>query len=1206
MTPEQRQNLDKLLAAALERKSEERQAYLDEVCTDASVRREVDSLLADQERTQTGFPEYSELPTEPFQSGAHFGQYTIVERLGAGGMGVVYCAADNKLGRRVALKVLPAKMARDLEKRARFQREARALAALNHAHIVTLYSIEEVNGIHFLTMELVQGESLDQLIRRRGVDFGHVRQIIIAIAEALAAAHGRSIIHRDLKPSNVMLTAEGRVKVLDFGLAKEIPTENAAADMPTAAIFTNPQLIMGTPAYMSPEQALGEPLTAASDIFSLGIISYQMVTGRHPFDADSIVGILHSIATRQPLPPSRLAPEIPASFEALVMRMLEKQPGKRCTAAEVISAFGGSHSVAPGLASEPEASSRRMTGRKKELAELQASFERAAKGNGCLMSVSGEPGQGKTTLIDEFLLGLTGASQALVGRGRCSERLAGAEAYLPVLEALDSLLDGTERELVAASAKSLAPSWYALLTTSTGALQAEAPSQERLKRELAALLVEISRQRPLVIFLDDVHWADISTVDLLSYLGTKLDGMHMLILTSYRAPELRTSSPSFLKLQWELQSRGVCRELALDFFSPDETRSCIEVEFPGNHFPPEFSQLLHDRTEGNPLFVVDLLRYLRERRGIVFQDDRWILSGSLTETLSGLPETIRSMLHRKIGQLDENDRKLLMTASIQGADFEAAVVARALEMDIADIEELLDALQRKSDFVRFVEEHEYPNHSLTPRYRFVHGLYQNAFYAALRPARRSSLSKRVADALSELYGDQAGKIAAQLAFLFEAARDFERAAEHYQQAAQSALLLFANHEAETLARRGLRAVESLADEGIRARRELALQKVLAAALRNLQSHSGREVSVTLQRVYELAEHLGDEPTLFAVHYGLAWSHHTHQEFAKALEQAERCLRIAQDPKNSVLAAAAFLVLGDIETHQGRLRESRQHLQLACDHYDPANAALYGRIIGSNPGVHAKGALGLVLAQMGFPQQGKTCLGECLTLGRRLQNPIAHGVALLCTILGYKHFREEGVLQQASEELTAVCLENELHSSMLYFAKFGQGWGMALQGNSQEGLSKIDEAIAGALAVGLTYGIPMLAYGKAEVMKLAGHAEAACRFLDEQIAAAERCGQFFYSPDLHRLQGEILLHTGAGAKQAARAEECFLSAIENAQRTGAKLCELEAAISLSELYRAQNRKPEAIDLLGALYGWFAEGFDAPPLKRADALLKELSR
>jgi serine/threonine protein kinase len=192
--------------------------------------------------------------------GRTLAHYDITAAIGAGGMGQVFRATDTKLGRAVALKVLPPEMARDPERLARFQREARAVAALNHSNIVTLYSVEEADGIHFLTMELVEGRPLDQVIPEHGIPVDRVLAAGVALADALACAHDRGIIHRDLKPANVMVTPDGRLKVLDFGLAKEIRASDRLAVTMTSAGQTHAGVVMGTPAYMSPEQLAGRSM----------------------------------------------------------------------------------------------------------------------------------------------------------------------------------------------------------------------------------------------------------------------------------------------------------------------------------------------------------------------------------------------------------------------------------------------------------------------------------------------------------------------------------------------------------------------------------------------------------------------------------------------------------------------------------------------------------------------------------------------------------------------------------------------------------------------------------------------------------------------------------------------------------------------------------------------------------------------------------
>jgi eukaryotic-like serine/threonine-protein kinase len=212
-------------------------------------------------------------------SGTKLAHYAIQSPLGAGGMGEVYRATDTKLGRDVALKLLPAEMAHDPERLACFRREAKTLAQLDHPNIVTIHTVEECDGFHFLTMQLVEGLPLDRLIPAGGLPVEQIVEIASALADALAAAHEKGITHRDLKPANVMVSNEGRVKVLDFGLAKDVGQTDPTDTTLTAASQTQVSVVMGTPAYMSPEQASGRRLDHRTDIFSMGVVLHEMATG---------------------------------------------------------------------------------------------------------------------------------------------------------------------------------------------------------------------------------------------------------------------------------------------------------------------------------------------------------------------------------------------------------------------------------------------------------------------------------------------------------------------------------------------------------------------------------------------------------------------------------------------------------------------------------------------------------------------------------------------------------------------------------------------------------------------------------------------------------------------------------------------------------------------------------------------------------------
>jgi serine/threonine protein kinase/tetratricopeptide (TPR) repeat protein len=348
MLPERWQQVERLYHAALERVPAQRGAFLAEACnSDNELRREVESLLQ-QETSSSGSPMdrpvlegatgLRDSPTvRQLAPGAQLGPYKIEAPLGAGGMGEVFRAVDTRLQRTVALKVLSRERMADPEHRRRFLQEARAASALNHPNIVVLHDISRDSGTDFLVMEYVQGQTLENLIGADGLPFDRVTEYGAQIASALAAAHSAGIVHRDIKPANIMITQDNQIKVLDFGVAKFALVGNGSdVETSTAIQGTIPGMVVGTVAYMSPEQTRGEPVDARSDIFSLGCVLYQTATGKRPFGGSSTLAIMHEIATVQPPPPSTLRSELPGAFDTLIAACLEKNPIHRpATAGDV-------------------------------------------------------------------------------------------------------------------------------------------------------------------------------------------------------------------------------------------------------------------------------------------------------------------------------------------------------------------------------------------------------------------------------------------------------------------------------------------------------------------------------------------------------------------------------------------------------------------------------------------------------------------------------------------------------------------------------------------------------------------------------------------------------------------------------------------------------------------------------------------------------
>ena len=350
MTPEMWQWVRELLHDALSLAPNERRIFLDRTClSNESLRREVESLLSADKKICSNFLEAPALTCTTLARGARLASYEILSLLGTGGMGEVYRASDLKLGREVALKVLPLAMASNPDRLNRFQREARAVAALNHPHIVTVHSVEEAEGRHFLTMELVEGVPLNQLIPNGGLPLDKFFELAIAMADALTAAHEKGIVHRDLKPANIMVDNRGSVKILDFGLAKmdgiADGNDNVDPHKPesfemTSETQTRASTVMGTLPYMSPEQVQGHPATLRSDLFSLGVVLYEMTVGQPPFTGVDSTAVIFSIVEFSPLPITGLRADVPLGLEKIVEKCLAKNPSDRyASARELLGAL---------------------------------------------------------------------------------------------------------------------------------------------------------------------------------------------------------------------------------------------------------------------------------------------------------------------------------------------------------------------------------------------------------------------------------------------------------------------------------------------------------------------------------------------------------------------------------------------------------------------------------------------------------------------------------------------------------------------------------------------------------------------------------------------------------------------------------------------------------------------------------------------------
>ena len=325
--------VEELYHAALERPVAEREAFLDQACSgDEDLRREVESLLAEEAAAER-------LMEEPAMGaatqkvavarGTRLGPYEVMGLIGAGGMGEVYRASDTRLGRDVAIKVLPVDFASDPERLRRFEREARAVASFNHPHILTVHDVGTHAGTPYVVTELLEGETLRELLERRAPTLKQALSLAVQAAQGLAAAHRKGVVHRDVKPDNLFVTSDGALKILDFGLAKQVPRAEEGEPRPTVSTATRDGVVMGTVAYMSPEQAQGLTVDARSDVFSFGVVLYELLTHTHPFRRETTAATLGAILETEPKAPGTLTPAVPHDLEKILLRCLRKEPDRR-------------------------------------------------------------------------------------------------------------------------------------------------------------------------------------------------------------------------------------------------------------------------------------------------------------------------------------------------------------------------------------------------------------------------------------------------------------------------------------------------------------------------------------------------------------------------------------------------------------------------------------------------------------------------------------------------------------------------------------------------------------------------------------------------------------------------------------------------------------------------------------------------------------
>jgi DNA-binding winged helix-turn-helix (wHTH) protein/tetratricopeptide (TPR) repeat protein len=458
-----------------------------------------------------------------------------------------------------------------------------------------------------------------------------------------------------------------------------------------------------------------------------------------------------------------------------------------------------------------------FVGRQRELALLGERLDAARAGQGRLVFVTGDPGLGKTELCEQFLERVRQERQpSFITHGRCLEQVGVGEAYLPFLEALRALALGPSGAAALPVLRQQAPTWCAELGLAAelhesrpGRSLVRASSTARMLREMGDALEALSAIAPVVLLLEDVHWADPSSCDLLRLLGQRLGHWPALVLATCRDAEVERDNHPLRNVRRELSAHDQCEELGLPLLDRVAIVCYLDARFEPHGLPSELAELIFRTTEGHPLFVTRLVQLLLDRGDIRQADGRHELARPVTELELGVPQGVRGLIQKKLESLDAEAERALSYASVIGVEFNSALLAGLLQLDEVEVDERLDQLTRAHRLLAPLGEERLPSGRLTLRYRFAHVLYRNVLYDGLAGKRRMLLHESIAQALLAEYGKEAWRVAAPLALHFEAARDFERAIEHLIAAADNVGRVLANREAKQYYARALELLPEL-------------------------------------------------------------------------------------------------------------------------------------------------------------------------------------------------------------------------------------------------------------------------------------------------------------------------------------------------------------------------------------------------------------
>jgi DNA-binding winged helix-turn-helix (wHTH) protein/predicted ATPase len=880
------------------------------------------------------------------------------------------------------------------------------------------------------------------------------------------------------------------------------------------------------------------------------------------------------------------------------------------------------------------AKTSRTVGREAELARLRQWFQRALRGTRQVVFVIGEAGLGKTTLVEAFLQEVGVGERLLIAHGQCIEHYGPGEPYLPVLEALGGLCKAPGSQDLIALLTRQAPTWVVQMPWLIPGAELEVlqrrvtgATQERMLREMAEALAMVAAEQQLILVLEDLHWSDYPTLDLVAWLARQQEPARLLVLGTYRPADVSMQGHPLPAVVQELKVHRQAEVLALTSLTEAAVAEYLRLRFRGHILPSGLAPLIRQRTEGNPLFMMNVVDaweaegWLEEDAGI-----RSLAMG-LERLGQGVPESLRQMLIQQLERLSVEEQRVLEAASVAGVEFSAAAVAAGLEIGVVEAESRCEDLARRQQWLRSIGIDEWPDGTVAGRYVFIHALYHNVVYERITAARRIHLHRRLGTCEEEAFGLQARDIAAELAVHFEHGRDYRRAVQYLRYAAETASQRYAHREAIEYVRRALELLKVTPNTAQVIRQELELQLALGPSLMVTRGFASPEVAETYARARQLCEQLGDRQQLFPALFGLWRSSHVRARLPTACELGEQLVALANTADDPALLVEAYGPLGQTLCVQGEVTQARDHLQRVVTLYEPRPQNPLAVRFGYDPGVYAHAMVGWTLWLLGYPEQALLQSRKALALAQEQAHPFTLSLTLATdAILQFMRHEGDTSLEQIEASLMLSTEYGFPYLKALGTVLQGRGW-VRSQG-VEVGIAHMRQGLVALRATGAEVLRPCLLALLAEACASGGQIEAGLSALDEAMIAANRHTERFFEAELYRLRGELVLRQvtaegsrlppqeirttlGVSTEESDRpcphleAETSFLTALDIARHQKARSLELRAVVSLSRLWRQHGKQKEARQLLWEIYHWFTEGFETPDLQAARILLEELS-